>query len=101
MAATSHPFDYLPACSPHPLTKHMTSVFRQYGDYKIAHGTIQMPTRVLPTTINQYPIDVLARHLEKYLTDPSSALDRYLWAARFVMGNPVPSRQRSLVWNAG
>lgn len=60
-----------------------------------------MPTRVLPTTINQYPIDVLVCHLEEYLTDPSSAHDRCPWAARFVMGIPVPSWQRSLVWNVG
>lgn len=79
----------------------MSFIFQRYGDDEISDSTIQMPQRMLATSTQQYPIDVLARRLEKYQADPSDAHDRYPWAARFVMGIPVPSWQRELVWNVG
>lgn len=79
----------------------MSTIFQRYGDNEILDSTIQMPKRVLVTTMHQYLIDVLAWHFEKYQADPSAAHDKYPWAARFVMGIPVPSWQRQLVWNVG
>ena len=42
---------------------------------------------------------MLAGRLEKYQADPSDAQDQYPWAARFMVGIPVPSWTRPLVWN--
>lgn len=79
----------------------MSIIFQRRIDEENADHRIQMPQRILPTTTHQHSIDVLALRLEKYLTDPSDAHDRYPWAARFVMGIPVPSWQRHLAWNVG
>ncbi|MBI6666598.1 hypothetical protein B1F73_21800 [Pseudomonas syringae] len=79
----------------------MTSIFQRYADDETSDPRISMPQRFLSTTVSYYPIDVLARHLEKYLVDPSSTHDRYPWAARFVMGMPVPTWSRGLEWNVG
>jgi hypothetical protein len=79
----------------------MTTVFQRYAPNEISGSSIQMPQRVLETSTHQYPIDVLALRLEQYLADPSYVHEKYPWAARFVMGFPVSSWQRELVWNAG
>lgn len=79
----------------------MTSIFQRYADDEPSELRIQMPQRVLATTVSHYPIDVLVGHWEKYLVDPSSAQDRFPWAARFVMGMPVPTWARGLEWNVG
>lgn len=79
----------------------MSTIFQRYADDEISDSTIQMPQRLLATSTHQYPIDVLAGRFEKYQADPSDAQDRYPWAARFVMGIPVPSWARPLVWNVG
>lgn len=79
----------------------MSTIFQRYADDEVSDFTIQMPQRTLATSTHQCPIDVLACRLEKYQADPSSAHDKYPWAARFVMGIPVPSWQRHLVWNVG
>ncbi|QIQ73933.1 hypothetical protein [Pseudomonas coronafaciens] len=79
----------------------MTSIFQRYADDEPSELRIQMPQRVLATTVSHYPIDVLVGHWEKYLVDPSSARDRFPWAARFVMGMPVPTWTRGLEWNVG
>jgi len=79
----------------------MTSLFQRYADDETSDMRIRMPQRVLATTISHYPIDILASHLEQYLVDPSSVHERHPWAARFVMGMPVPSWTRGLEWNAG
>ena len=79
----------------------MTSLFQRYADDETSDMRIRMPQRVLATTISHYPIDILASHLEQYLVDPSSAHERFPWAARFVMGMPVPTWVRGLEWNVG
>jgi len=79
----------------------MTAIFQRYADDETSDPRIQMPQQFLSTTVSHYPIDVLARHLEKYLVDPSSTHDRYPWAARFVIGMPVPTWSRGLEWNVG
>ncbi|WP_223507728.1 DUF262 domain-containing protein [Pseudomonas sp. BF-B-25] len=79
----------------------MSPIFQRYADDEASDITIQMPQRILATSTHQYPIDVLACRLEKHQADPSSVHDKYPWATRFVMGIPVPSWQRHLVWNAG
>lgn len=79
----------------------MTSIFERYADDQPSELRIQMPQRVLATIVSHYPIDVLVGHWEKYLVDPSSAQDRFPWAARFVMGMPVPTWARGLEWNVG
>ena len=79
----------------------MTSIFQRYADDEPSELRIQMPQPVLATTVSHYPIDVLVGHWEKYLVDPSSARDRFPWAARFVMGMPVPTWARGLEWNVG
>lgn len=79
----------------------MTAIFQRYADDETSDPRIPMPQRFLSTTVSYYPIDVLARHLEKYLVNPSSTHDRYPWAARFVMGMPVPTWARGLEWNVG
>lgn len=79
----------------------MSSTFQRYADDEIPDSGTQMPQRVLDTSIHQYPIDVLALRFEQYLADPSSVHDKHPWATRFVMGFPVSSWHRELVWNAG
>ncbi|MEE4085973.1 MULTISPECIES: DUF262 domain-containing protein [Pseudomonas] len=79
----------------------MTSIFQRYADHEPSELRIQMPQRALATTVSHYPIDVLVGHWEKYLVDPSSAHDRFPWAARFVMGMPVPTWARDVQWNIG
>lgn len=79
----------------------MTFISQRYADAGTPDLNIQMPQRILPTTVSHYPIDVLVGHWEKYLVDPSSALDRFPWAGRFVMGMPVPTWARGLEWNVG
>jgi hypothetical protein len=81
--------------------KYMPTIFQRHCDEETADHRIQMPQRVLPTTTNQFPLEVLARRLEEYLGDQSYFHERYPWAARFVMGIPVPVWARPLVWNAG
>lgn len=79
----------------------MTTVFQRYTGDEISNHSIQMTQRVLETSTHQFPIDVLALRFEQYLSAPSSVHEKYPWAARFVMGFPVSSWQRQLVWNAG
>lgn len=79
----------------------MTSFFQRYADVGTSDMHIQMPQRFLPTTVSHYPLDVLVGHWEKYLVDPASAREHFPWAARFVMGMPVPTWARGLEWNVG
>jgi hypothetical protein len=80
----------------------MTSIFQRYADDEPSELRIQMPQRILATTVSHYPIDVLVGHWEMYLVDSSSsAHDRFPWAGRFVMGMPVPTWTRGLEWNLG
>ena len=79
----------------------MTSIFQRYADDEPSELRIQMPQRVLATTVSHYPIDVLVSHWEKYLADPSSARDRSQWAERFAMGMPIPKWARGVKWNVG
>ena len=79
----------------------MTSIFQRYAEDETSELRIQMPQRVLATTVSHYPIDVLVGHWEKYLVDPSSARDRFPWAERFVMGMPMPKWARGVKWNTG
>lgn len=79
----------------------MTSTFKRYAIDGTSDSSIQMPQQILTTTINHYPIDVLVSRLETHLTDPTAALEKYPWATGFVMGIPVPSWQRQVVWDVG
>lgn len=79
----------------------MSSPFQRCGDDEISNSKIQMPQRFLATSTHQIPIDVLADRLVQYLEDPSSLQEKFPWAERFVMGIPVPSWARPLVWNVG
>lgn len=69
----------------------MSSKFLRHADDEISDSSIQMPRRLLATTVHHCPIDVLARGFENYQADPTNAHDQYPWAARFVLGIPVPS----------
>jgi hypothetical protein len=62
----------------------MSSTFQRYADDEISDSGIQMPQRVLDTSIHQYPIDVLALRFEQYLADPSFVHDKHPWATRFI-----------------
>ncbi|WP_432668114.1 DUF262 domain-containing protein [Pseudomonas umsongensis] len=79
----------------------MSIIFQRRCDEETADHRIQMPQQFFPTTTHQHSIDVLACRFEKYQADPSSTHERYPWAARFVMGIPVPMWARPLVWNVG
>ncbi len=79
----------------------MTSFFKRYADGGTSDLHIHMPQRLLPTTVSHCPIEVLVGHWEKYLVDLSSAHEHCPWAARFVMGMPVPTWSRGLEWNIG
>jgi hypothetical protein len=79
----------------------MSTIFSRYAYGEFSDSGIQMPQRSLATTVHQYPIDLLASRFEEYQADPANAHELYPWAARFVLGVPVPSWQRGLVWNAG
>lgn len=73
------------------LMKSMSTIFQRFNDGENSDTIVQMPQQTLTTSTHQYPIDVLACRLEKYLADPSSAHENYPWATRFVMGIPVAS----------
>lgn len=79
----------------------MTSFFKRYADGGTSDLHFRMPQRLLPTTVSHCPLEVLVGHWEKYLVDPSSAREHFPWAARFVMGMPVPTWTRGLEWNLG
>lgn len=79
----------------------MTSFFKRYADGGTSDRHIHMPQPPLPTTVSHCPLEVLVGHWEKYLVDPSSVREQFPWAARFVMGMPVPSWARGLEWNLG
>lgn len=79
----------------------MPIIFQRQCKEENADHRIQMPQRILPTTTHQSPIDVLALRLETYQADPSDTHDRHPWAARFVMGIPVPTWALPIVWNVG
>lgn len=79
----------------------MTSKFQRYADDEISDSSIQMTHQFLATSTQQYPIDILVSRWEKHMADPSSAHEKYPWAAGFVMGIPVPSWQRQVAWNVG
>eukprot|EP01133_Synstelium_polycarpum_P012886 gene12886-15137_t len=79
----------------------MTSKFQRYADDEISDPSLRMPRQILATSTNQYPIDILVSRWEKHLVEPSVAHEKYPWAAEFVMGIPVPSWHRSVVWNLG
>lgn len=79
----------------------MTSFFKRYSDGGTSDLHIHMPQRFLPTTVSHCPLEVLVGNWEKYLLDPSSAREHFPWAARFVMGMPVPTWSRGLGWNLG
>ncbi|NHN68998.1 hypothetical protein G7W60_14250 [Pseudomonas fluorescens] len=79
----------------------MTSIFKRYADGGTSDLHIHMPQRLLPMTVSHCPLEVLVGNWEKYLVDPSSAHEHCPWAARFVMGMPVPTWARGLEWNLG
>lgn len=79
----------------------MNATFQRYAADETIDPYIQMPQRMMPTTVSQYPIEVLLGHWEKYLVEPSIAHERHPWATRFVMGMPVPIWARGLEWNVG
>ncbi|MGE8467840.1 MAG: hypothetical protein ACN6QE_17150 [Pseudomonas putida] len=79
----------------------MTAIFQRFADDETSDLRIRMPQRILATTISHYPIDILASQLEQYLVDASSVHERHPWAARFVMGMPVPSWTRGREWSFG
>ena len=79
----------------------MTSKFQRYADDEISDPSLRMPRQILATSTNQYPIDILVSRWEKHLVEPSVAHEKYPWAAGFVMGIPVPSWHRPVVWNLG
>ena len=81
--------------------KTMTSFFKRYADGGTSDRHIHMPQRLLPTTVSHCPLEVLVGLWEKYLVDPSSAHEHCPWAARFVMGMPVPTWARGVEWNLG
>ncbi|WP_449106115.1 DUF262 domain-containing protein [Pseudomonas mohnii] len=79
----------------------MSTTFQRYGDDETTDSLIHMPQRVLASSTYQFPIDVLADRLVQYLGDPSSFHDKFPWTERFVMGIPVPTWARPIVWNVG
>ena len=79
----------------------MIPAFQRYADDEISDLSIQMPQRVLSTTVSHYPIEVLVSQLEKYLVEPSIAHEQHPWAARFVMGVPLPTWARGVQWSFG
>lgn len=79
----------------------MSHTFQRYSDDETSDSSVQMPHRILAATTQQYPIDVLVSRLEKHKADTSSTHEKYPWTARFVMGIPVPSWQRQVVWSVG
>jgi hypothetical protein len=102
MTAAPHSFGHFDQpVAPPLLRKSMSTIFQRFNDGETSDTIIQMPQQILTTSTHQYPIDVLACRLEKYLADPLFAHESYPWAARFVMGIPVASWQRSLIWNVG
>lgn len=73
-------------------------LFNRYAGADQGSQSELMPRDSLNARVSSLCIGELLGNLEKFQSDDSSGKARYPWATRFVMGYPLPSWQRPLVW---
>jgi len=71
--------------------------FQRYADVPAGAEEITMPSDTLGANVHKLCISELIGRLERF-TSGEDGPHMYPWATRFVMGYPLPSWQRPLVW---
>lgn len=72
--------------------------FRRYDGASEVDNGIRMPVDILDARVSNLCISELLGRFERFTDPKSGERDMYPWADRFVMGFPLPSWQRPLVW---
>ena len=76
----------------------MLKPFNRYFDCEDGNNIRRMPSAVLDTNSSPRSIGELIGRLEDYTANQEKWHAEYCWATRFIMGYPLPSWQRPLVW---
>lgn len=74
------------------------TIFNRYDGCEDADSTIIMSKDILEARAHRLTLGELIGHYEAFLNEPAGGAAMYPWASRFVMGYPLPSWQRPLVW---
>lgn len=75
----------------------MTPFYRYEGVDNDDSG-VRMPTDVLNARVSNLCLSEVLGRFERFTSDEREGVVMYPWAERFVMGFPLPSWQRPLVW---
>lgn len=62
------------------------------------HSEFSMPEPLVHAHTSSMVVGEVIGRFEAYSKDPDACRSNYPWASRFVMGYPLPSWQRDLVW---
>ena len=82
-----------------PKTSIPLAKFDRYGDAPTDDDTgVRMPLDILDAKVSTLSISEVIGRLERFTAGGSDGPEMYPWADRFVMGFPLPSWQRPLVW---
>lgn len=74
------------------------SRFSRYDGAEQADETLRMPRDVLDARVSSLCLSEVIGRYERFLASPADGAAMFPWADRFVMGFPLPSWQRPLVW---
>lgn len=74
------------------------TIFNRYDGCEDADASISMSKDILEARAHRLSLGELIGNYEAFLNEPSGGAAMYPWASRFVMGYPLPSWQRPLVW---
>lgn len=72
--------------------------FDRYDGADESDNGIRMPADVLDAKVSNFCITEVLGRFERFTQEGSEESSYYPWAARFVMGFPIPEWQRPLVW---
>lgn len=81
-----------------PTTKDYQMKFDRYDGVGELDNGVRMPTDVLDARVSNLCISEVLGRYERFTVDGSEESSYFPWADRFVMGFPLPSWQRPLVW---
>ncbi|MBI6727144.1 DUF262 domain-containing protein [Pseudomonas viridiflava] len=74
------------------------AAFNRYDGVADADASIKMPEDIFDARATRLSIGELMLRYENFTKDPIAGAATYPWAERFVMGFPLPSWQRPVVW---
>lgn len=72
--------------------------FNRYDGADESDNGVRMPNDVLDAKVSNLCVAEVLGRFERFTVDGSEESSFYPWADRFVMGFPLPSWQRPLVW---